>query len=580
MDIENGTDRRRPGAPDRRGLRAALAVFTVAAITAAAGALVLGGQASAVASTLKAGAEADTRYFGTAVGQEDIRNSSAANLAAAQFDMVTPQNEMKWDATEPNRGQFSFGGGDAIVNFANSHNQRLRGHNLVWHSQLPQWMANLSGNDAKSAMEAHITGVASHYKGKLYAWDVVNEPFEENGSFRQDVFYRAFGGGVQYIADALRTARAADPAAKLYVNDYNVEGLGSKSDGMYNMAKQLLAQGAPLDGVGFESHFIVGQVPSSLQANMQRFADLGLDVAITELDDRMTTPASSQNLQQQATDDANIVKACMAIAHCPGITQWNVSDAGSWIPGTFPGYGAATLFDSNYQPKPAYNAVLNALAGPFVPTSGGSSSSSSSSSSPGSNTVTVTNPGNQSGTVGTAISGLQIHATDSGAGQTLTYGASGLPAGLAISNSGLITGTPTTAGTFAVKVTATDTTGASGSAAFTWTVSGGGNGALCRVAYTKTSEWGGGFTANVVITNTGTSTITGWTVGFAFPGDQRITNAWNATTNQSGANVTATNANYNGTIAPGGNTSFGFQGTWGSNDSSPTSFTVNGSACS
>ncbi|NUR28971.1 MAG: glycoside hydrolase [Catenulispora sp.] len=566
---------------DRRGLRASLAVFTVAASTAAAGALVLGGQAAAVASTLKAGAEADTRYFGTAVGQEDLRNSSASNLAAAQFDMVTPQNEMKWDTIEPNRGQFNFGPGDAIVNFANSHNQRLRGHNLVWHSQLPGWMQNLSGTDAKSAMEAHITGEASHYKGKLYAWDVVNEPFEENGSFRQDVFYRAFGGGVQYIADALRTARAADPNAKLYVNDYNVEGLGAKSDGMYNMAKQLLAQGAPLDGVGFESHFIVGQVPSSLQANMQRFADLGLDVAITELDDRMTTPPSSQNLQQQATDDANIVKACLAIAHCVGITQWNISDAGSWIPGTFPGYGAATLFDSNYQPKPAYNAVLNALAGPFVPTPGSSPTSpSSSSSTPNGNTVTVTSPGNQSGTVGTAVAALQIQATDSAAGQTLAYRASGLPAGLAISTSGLITGTPTTAGTFSVTVTATDTTGASGSAAFTWTVSGGGNGGVCRVSYTKTSEWPGGFTANVVITNSGTSAINGWKVGFSFPGDQKITNAWNATTNQSGAAVTATNVSYNGSIAPGANTSFGFQGTYTANDSNPTSFTLNGAACS
>src|SRR4051812_22778637 len=132
MDIKTGAgrgaDRGRPAVPDRRGLRAAVAVATVAAITAAAGALVLGGQAAAVASTLKAGAEADTRYFGVAVGQEDVRNSSAANLAGSQFDMVTPQNEMKWDTVEPNRGQFNFGPGDAIVSFATSHNQRLRGH--------------------------------------------------------------------------------------------------------------------------------------------------------------------------------------------------------------------------------------------------------------------------------------------------------------------------------------------------------------------------------------------------------------------------------------------------------------------
>ena len=777
MDIETGAapgaDRRRPSPPERRGLRAALAVTTVAAITAAAGALVLGGQASAAPTTLRAGAEADSRYFGVAVGQEDLSNGTATNLAGSQFDMVTPQNEMKWDTIEPNNGQFNFGPGDAIVNFASSHGARMRGHNLVWHSQLPGWVTSLPSNQVKPAMEAHITGEVSHYKGKIYAWDVVNEPFNDDGSFRQDVFYNAFGGGAQYIGDAIRTAHTADPAAKLYINDYNIEGLGSKSDAMYNLAKTLLSQGVPLGGIGFESHFIVGQIPSSLQANMQRFAALGLDVAITELDDRMPTPASSGNLQQQATDDANVVKACLAIASCPGITQWNISDADSWIPGTFPGYGAATLFDNNYQPKPAFNSVLNALAGPFVPPSSGSSSSSSSpppqtypnlaasfdnvgisadnntapgnldgggssfsqtalsnaSAGPGAslassgvtftmpavaagtndntvaqgqviamsgsgtlgflltssygpasgsgtltytdgstqsytlnsadwwsttpaggtaiavssayqnrqgnttasqsgnlfseavtltagktlasvqlpagtpltsgspalhifdlaiypgsppthNTVTVTAPANQTGTVGTAITAVQVHAADSAAGETLTYTASGLPAGLSISGSGLITGTPTTAGTSTVTVTATDTTSASGSATFTWTVSGGTNSGVCHVDYAKTSEWPGGFTANVTVTNTGTSPINGWTVGFTFPGDQKITNAWSATTSQNGAAVTAANAAYNGSIAPGANTSFGFQGTFTSNDSSPTSFTVNGAACS
>ena len=197
-----------------------------------------------------------------------------------------------------------------------------------------------------------------------------------------------------------------------------------------------------------------------------------------------------------------------------------------------------------------------------------------------SNTVTVTNPGSQSGTVGTAISPVQIHATDSASGQTLTYSATGLPSGLSISSSGLISGTPTASGSFNVTITARDATGAAGSVSFTWTIGGGSSGGgTCQVSYVK-NEWTGGFTANLTVTNSGTAAINGWTLAFSFPGDQKITNAWNATVTQSGAAVTAANVSYNATIAPGGNVQFGFQGTWASNDTSPAAFTLNGTACS
>jgi O-glycosyl hydrolase len=196
------------------------------------------------------------------------------------------------------------------------------------------------------------------------------------------------------------------------------------------------------------------------------------------------------------------------------------------------------------------------------------------------NTVTVTSPGNQTGTAGTPAS-LQVHATDSAPGQTLTYSATGLPAGLSISSStGLISGTPSAAASSTVTVTVTDTTGASGSAVFTWTIGTGAGGGTCHVSYTTTSQWPGGFTANVVIGNTGTSTISSWTLAFTFPGDQKITNAWNdGSVTQSGESVSITNASYNGTIAPGGNTSVGFQGTWNTSDAAPASFSLNGTPC-
>lgn len=193
-------------------------------------------------------------------------------------------------------------------------------------------------------------------------------------------------------------------------------------------------------------------------------------------------------------------------------------------------------------------------------------------------TVSVTNPGGQSGTVGAAISGVQIHATDSMSGQTLTFEATGLPAGLSINaSSGLIIGTPTVPGTSSVAVTATDSAGVSGSASFTWTI-GGGTGGTCQVSYVK-NEWSGGFTANVTVTNSGTAAVKGWSVAWTFPGDQKVTNAWNATVTQSGSVVTATNVSYNAAIAPGGNVQFGFQGTWAANDTSPSTFTVNGTTC-
>lgn len=199
--------------------------------------------------------------------------------------------------------------------------------------------------------------------------------------------------------------------------------------------------------------------------------------------------------------------------------------------------------------------------------------------STGGNTVTVSNPGSQSGTVGAPATALQIQATDSSAGASLTYSATGLPAGLSISPTGLISGTPATAGTSTVAVTAKDATGASGTASFIWTISGATTGeGTCSVSYAK-NEWGGGFTANLTIANTGTSAVNGWTLTWSFPGDQKVTSAWNATVTQSGMSATATNVTYNGAIAPGATVQFGFQGTWTSDDTSPTAFALNGTTC-
>jgi len=214
-------------------------------------------------------------------------------------------------------------------------------------------------------MNDHIALEVGRYKGRLAAWDVVNEPFNEDGTYRQTLWYNGLGTG--YIAQALTAARAADPAARLYINDYNVEGVNAKSTALYNLVKSLKEQGVPIDGVGLQAHLIVGQVPSTLQQNIQRFADLGVDVAITELDIRMTLPSDSTKLAQQAADYKAVMNACVAVARCAGVTVWGFTDSDSWVPSTFPGEGAATPYDENYAPKPAYYAIAEALGGTTTP---------------------------------------------------------------------------------------------------------------------------------------------------------------------------------------------------------------------
>ncbi|MBM9440974.1 endo-1,4-beta-xylanase, partial [Streptomyces bryophytorum] len=186
---------------------------------------------------------------------------------------------------EPSRGNFNFGPGDQIVSHAQSHGQRMRGHTLVWHNQLPSWVSNLSASDLQSAMDNHITTEMNHYKGKIYAWDVVNEAFADGGSGQQrsSPFHDKLGNG--FIEHAFRTARAADSSAKLCYNDYNIENWSdAKTQGVYNMVKDFKSRGVPIDCVGFQSHFGTGGPPSSFQTTLSNFAALGVDVQITELD--------------------------------------------------------------------------------------------------------------------------------------------------------------------------------------------------------------------------------------------------------------------------------------------------------
>jgi endo-1,4-beta-xylanase len=259
----------------------------------------------------------------------------------------------------------NFTAADAEVAFARQHDQLVRGHNLVWHSQLPAWLTSGTFTNAQltDLLRQHIMTEAGHFRGKIWQWDVVNEPFNGDGTLRSTMWLNAIGPN--YIADALRWAHQADPHAKLFLNDFNLESIGPKSDAMLALMKSLRAQGVPIDGVGFEGHLgLQFGFPTTLQANMQRFADAGFDVDVTEMDARMILPATPALLQAQADTYRAVMNACVAVTRCVDFTVWEFSDKFSWVPGAFKGQGAADIYDENFAPKPAFFSTLDALQNP------------------------------------------------------------------------------------------------------------------------------------------------------------------------------------------------------------------------
>ncbi|KAB5523894.1 endo-1,4-beta-xylanase precursor [Coniochaeta sp. 2T2.1] len=312
------------------------------------------------------------QYIGTSLTIRSDNSEQNIIKNKNEFGSITPENAMKWDATEPNRGSFSFGGADQVMNFATQNSKQVRCHTLVWYSQLPNWVSNSNFNNATliSVMTNHINTVMGRYKGKCTHWDVVNEALNEDGTYRDNVFLRVIGEA--YLPIAFRIAAAADPAAKLYYNDYNLEyGADSaKTQGAVRIAKLVQSWGVKIDGVGFQGHLVTEKTgtqstptPSQavLEGSLRAFTDLGLDVAYTEVDIRMNTPITTAKSQVAAECWARVAASCLAVPRCVGITIWGVSDKYSWVPNTFSGEGGALLWDNNYNKKPAYDAFLKAI---------------------------------------------------------------------------------------------------------------------------------------------------------------------------------------------------------------------------
>jgi endo-1,4-beta-xylanase len=332
--------------PRRRRTKAILPLL-LAALVAGGMALVFTGTASA-GTTLGASAAEKGRYYGAAVGTYKFGDSTYMSVLNREFNSLVAENEMKWDATEPQRGSFNYGAGDRIVSHARANGMSVRGHALLWHAQQPGWAQGLSGSDLRNAAINHVTQVATHFRGQIYAWDVVNEAFADGGSGgRRDSNLQRTGN--DWIEAAFRAARNADPGAKLCYNDYNTDGVNAKSTGIYNMVRDFKSRGVPIDCVGFQSH-LGTSIAGDYQANLQRFADLGVDVQITELD--VTQGGNQANIY------ATVTRACLAVSRCTGITVWGVRDCDSWR-----GSDNALLFECSGNKKAAYNAVLDALNG-------------------------------------------------------------------------------------------------------------------------------------------------------------------------------------------------------------------------
>jgi len=312
-------------------------------------------------TTLKYGAAQSGRLIGVALGASRLAETDYARTAATHFNYATPENEMKWDATEPSRNTFTFDRGDAVVAYATAAGMKVKGHTLVWDSQLPPWVAAITDTtELRDVMINHITQVVSHYRGKVDAWDVVNEAWTESGhALRITVFSQYLGAG--FIDEAFNAAHAADPDARLYYNDYGADGLGLKSDAIYNMVKGMLARGVPIHGVGLQMHTTAADSPSAVDiaANMQRLGALGIDVSITELDVQLCTG----DLDAQRSRFHDIVATCVAESSCKAVTVWGVTDKYSWRNGQTCAIPRPLLFDDAYVAKPAHAGVLDALLG-------------------------------------------------------------------------------------------------------------------------------------------------------------------------------------------------------------------------
>lgn len=309
--------------------------------------------------------------IGTAVSAIPLlSDASYARILAQNFNMLTPENAMKFQAIHPQPDRYAFADADAIVEFAERNNMAVHGHTLVWGEALPRWVTETAFTDAQvqRLLADHIATVVGRYKGRIASWDVINEPLQP---FAPELrtgspWYRAMGE--DYIAFALREAHRADPAARLYINEFACEERNAKSDGLYRLARRLLERGVPLHGIGFQMHEDMTEEYQPVNAeafrdNVQRFIDLGLEVRISEMDVNLHEEDSPERQVAQAEYYRSLLELAVDQPAFSAFSTWGFTDRYSslqdwWEP---EGFGNGLLFDPQMRPKPAYDALRQAL---------------------------------------------------------------------------------------------------------------------------------------------------------------------------------------------------------------------------
>lgn len=335
---------------------------------------------AATSNRLRDLAAQQNRLFGFAIGWSAVYDPAQTTIIKAEANILSSVNNMKWACLHPALGVYAWNNAtqdcssaDADADFANANGMKMHGHTLVWHEWLPDWVKAVPLNQLEQVLFDHIDTVVGHYRGRVQIWDVVNEAIKSECNSAAECGYRdqsspddrlntPWYGAVgpnpySYIVKSFQWARQADPNAILLYNDFNIETINPKSDFLYNEVKRWRQEGAPIQGIGIQTHLSVNfNEFQSFANNMKRFAKLGLDIYITELDVRVE---NSTQYAQQAEVYRRIVELCLAQSRCKAIQTWGWTDRYAWPHDR----SDPLLFNECFQPKPAYQAVQRALGG-------------------------------------------------------------------------------------------------------------------------------------------------------------------------------------------------------------------------